>query len=58
MTIALNTALFVLALILWRFRLGVLLLAIMGWHAIAAVLIVALLLAFSAWRARRSGQPF
>jgi hypothetical protein len=46
-------------LVLWRFRLGLLMAAaLVGWQAIGTVLFVVALLAVLAWRERRHGREF
>jgi hypothetical protein len=49
----------VAVLLLWRFKLGLLMLAaLVGPQAIGAVLFMVAFLAVLAWRERRSGRPF
>ena len=52
-------AVIVAVLLLWRFKLGVLMFAALaGWRMIAAFLIVVAILSVIAWRERRVGRPF
>jgi hypothetical protein len=49
----------VAVLLLWRFKLGMLMFAALaGWRMIATFLIVVAILSVIAWRERRVGRPF
>jgi hypothetical protein len=44
--------------VLWRFKLGLLMLAALtGWPMIAAVVTLVVIIALMAWRKRRAGRP-
>jgi hypothetical protein len=52
-------AIVVAVLVLWRFKLGLLMFAALaGWRMIATFLIVLAILSVIVWRERRVGRPF